>query len=303
MTDVTAAGCNAPSAVALGFFDGLHLGHIEVIKQAMSAADRDGLKSVIFTFNNNTMLPKFTTRRNIISYELKRERLDKIGVALRAAPDFATVRNLSPSEFVNEILVKGLKAKYVTCGYDFRFGKGGAADAEELSRLCGLKGVRVEVVPAVKLDGQTVSSTAIRELIGRGEVAEANRMLGYELTYDLVVLQGNKIGREMGFRTINQAIPEGNVMPRLGVYKSWAQIDGRNYPAVTNIGYKPTIALREGEKERTPQMETHIIGFDGDLYGVRARVVLREFIREERRYADLDELKAQLEKDKLAVLS
>ena len=302
MIDITAKGSKTPSAVALGFFDGLHLGHIEVIRQAMSLAEADGISSVIFTFNDKTMLPKFKTRQNIIGYDLKLELLAKIGVNYIYAPDFATARDLTPEEFVNDILIEKLHAKYVTCGYDFRFGKGGAADAEELSRLCALKGVQVTVGPAVTLDGQIVSSTSIREMIRNGDVATANRMLGYELTYVLEVKRGNQIGKTMGFPTINQIIPAGNVTPKFGVYKSWAQIKGHNYPAITNIGVKPTIALRDGEEAREPEMETHIIGFGGDLYGLRARVTLREFMREEKKFSSLDELKAQLELDKQAVL-
>ena len=302
MIDITARGCGQESAVALGFFDGLHLGHIEVIKQAMSLADRNGLKSVIFTFNNKTMLPKFLTRENIISYDMKLELLAKIGVDYIYASDFAEARDLLPEEFIDRILVERLNAKQVTCGYDFHFGKGGKADAGDLARLCALKGIQVTVVPAVKLDGQIVSSTVIRELIREGNIETANRMLGYELTYVLEVLHGNHIGKSLGFPTINQRLPDGNVAPRNGVYKSWAQVGGHIYPAITNIGIKPTVALKDGETEREPIMETHIIGFDGDLYGLRARVTLCGFMREEKRFASLEELKAQLELDKKAVL-
>ena len=302
MIDITAKGSKTPSAVALGFFDGLHLGHIEVIRQAMDLAEADGISSVIFTFNDKTMLPKFKTRQNIISYDLKLELLAKIGVSYIYAPDFAAAKDLTPEEFVSKILIEKLHAKYVTCGYDFRFGKGGTADGEELSRLCALKGVQVTVVPAVTLDGQIVSSTSIREMIRNGDVATANKMLGYELTYVLEVKRGNQIGKTIGFPTVNQTIPAGNVTPKFGVYKSWAQIKGHNYPAITNIGVKPTIALRDGEKNRDPEMETHIIGFSGDLYGLRARVTLREFMREEKQFANLGELKAQLELDKQAAL-
>ncbi len=298
MTDITAKGCRKKSAVALGFFDGLHLGHIEVIKQALV---KPGLCSVIFTFNNKTMLPKFKERENIISYDLKLELLARVGVDYIFAPDFADMRDLSPAEFVDNILTEKLNAGFVACGYDFRFAKGGKADAQQLAELCVQRGIEVCIVPAVKIDGEPVSSTAIRKLIKDGNVSEANRLLGYELTYVLEVVEGKKNGRRMGFPTINQIIPEGMIVPRFGVYKSWTQIRGRNYPSITNIGVKPTIALEEGE-ERIPEMETHIIGFSGDLYGLRAKVVLREFMREERRFKSLDELKNQLEADKSAAL-
>lgn len=298
MTDITAKGCDRKSAVALGFFDGLHLGHIEVIKQTLI---KPRLCSVVFTFNNKTMLPKFKERENIISYDLKLELLARIGIDYIFAPDFADLRDLSPEEFVDRILVEKLNAGFVSCGYDFRFAKGGRADAAELARICGDRGIEACVVPAVMIDGEPISSTSIRELIRNGDIVSANKLLGYELTYVLEVIEGKKNGRKIGFPTINQVIPDGMIAPKLGVYKSWTQIGNRNYPSITNIGLKPTIELEDGE-ERTPEMETHIIGFSGDLYGLRTRVVLREYIRDERRFDSLEELGKQLEQDKAASL-
>ena len=294
MVDITIKGSKEKSAVALGFFDGLHLGHIEVIQRALLKRE---LCSVIFTFNNKTMLPKFKERQNIISYDLKIELLAKVGADYIFAPDFADLRDLSPEEFVEEILVKRLSAQFVACGYDFRFAKGGTADAETLTRLCKEKGIEVEVVPAVKFEGEPVSSTVIRGLIREGDVKRANELLGYELTYILEVERGKQNGRKMGFPTINQRIPDGMTVPKFGVYKSWTQIRGHSYPSITNIGVKPTIELDEGE-ERIPVMETHIIGFSGDLYGLKVRVSLREYMRGEKRFDSMEELARQLERDK-----
>lgn len=298
MTDITAKGCDKKSAVALGFFDGLHLGHIEVIKQTLMKPE---LCSVVFTFNNKTMLPKFKERENIISYDLKLELLARINTDYIFAPDFADLRDLSPEEFVDRILSKRLNAGFVACGYDFRFARGGRADAAELAQICGDRGIETRVVPAVKIDGEPVSSTSIRELIRKGDIVNANKLLGYELTYALEVIRGKENGRKIGFPTINQVIPEGMIAPRLGVYKSWTLIDGHSYPSITNIGFKPTIELDEGEV-RSPEMETHIIDFSGNLYGLRIRVVLREFMRDERRFGSLGELGRQLELDKAAAL-
>lgn len=299
MTDITAKGCKkGKSAVALGFFDGLHLGHIEVIKQALLRSD---LLSVIFTFNDKTMLPKFKARENIITYDLKLELLAKVGADHIFAPDFADLRDLSAEEFVDNILVERLNAGFVACGYDFRFAKGGKSTAEELADICRDRGIEPCIVPAVTVDGEPVSSTVIRELIRQGDVERANTLLGYELTYVLEVNEGKKNGRKMGFPTINQIIPEGMIVPKRGVYKSWTQVRGKNYPSITNIGLKPTIAIDEGE-ERVTEMETHIIGFEGDLYGLRARVVLREYMREEQKFESMEKLKEQLERDKVHAL-
>lgn len=300
MTDITEKGKPArETAVALGFFDGLHLGHIEVIKQAL---DRPEYNSVVMTFNDKTALPKFKERNNIISYELKAELLSNIGIDYIYAPDFADLRDLWAEEFVDKILTEKLNAKFVACGYDFRFAKGGRSTAEDLKRICTERGIETVIVPAVKVDGEPVSSTAIRELIAEGDIRQANRLLGYELTYYLEVVEGKQNGRKIGFPTINQNIPRGMAVPKRGVYKSWTQIKGKNYPSITNIGIKPTIALDAGEK-RSTVMETHIIGFNGDLYHQKVRVVLREYMRGERQFGSLEELKNQLTEDKRLAMS
>ena len=300
MIDITVRGSgDKKTAVAIGFFDGLHLGHIEVIKKTL---ERQGLSSVVFTFSDKTLLPKFTVGENIINYQLKQELLAKVGIDYIFAPDFDLVKNLSPEDFVDDILIKHLNASFVTCGYDFHFAKGGKSNSEKLKEICEKRGIEIEIVPPVRLDGEIVSSTAIRAMIKSGELEKANALLGYELTYVLPVIHGNKIGRTMGFPTINQIIPHGNIVPKNGVYKSWVQLDGINYASITNIGVKPTIKLQAGEIVREPVMETHIIGFDADLYGLRVRVVLRSYMRPEREFSGLDELRQQLEADKREAL-
>ena len=294
MTDITAAGFKGgKSAVALGFFDGLHLGHTQVIVQALLHE----LPSIVFTFSGSSLLPKFSRREDIITHAFKLELLEKMGVKHIYAPDFADVKDMTAEQFVQEILVERLNARFVSCGYDFRFAKGGTANADTLCELCRKHGIEVCVVPAVKEDGETVSSTLIRQLIKSGDMEKANRFLGYELTYSLEVIHGKQNGRKMGFPTINQTIPEGMTVPKHGVYKSRTRVGDTDYPSVTNIGVKPTIDLEEGEV-RKPLMETHIIGFDGDLYGERITVSLLSYMRGERKFSGLQELSEQLEKDK-----
>lgn len=300
MTDITAKGKPArETAVALGFFDGLHLGHIEVIKQTL---DHPEYNSVVLTFNDKTVLPKFKERENIISYDLKTELLSKIGIDYIFAPDFADLRDLWAEEFVDKILTERLNARFVACGYDFRFAKGGRSTAEDLAEICKSRGIEAVIVPAVKVDGEPVSSTAIRELITEGDIRQANRLLGYELTYYLEVSEGKQNGRTIGFPTINQTIPAGMVVPKRGVYKSWTQIKGKNYPSITNVGIKPTVALDAGER-RSTIMETHIIGFNGNLYHQKVRVILREYMRPEQKFRNMEELKNQLTEDRKLAMS
>ncbi len=293
MTEINEQGLNKPSAVALGFFDGLHLGHIEVVKRALL---KDGLCPVVFTFNDKTLLPKFKDSKGhcIITHEHKMEIFGKIGVDYIFAPDFNDVKDYSARDFVEKILKNLLCASFVVCGYDFRFGKGGEGSPETLKNLCSELGIACEVVPAVRVDGETVSSTIIREKIRNGDVSGANHCLGYELSYNLPVLKGKQIGRTMGFPTINQEIPDYMVKPKNGVYKSWTITEGKTYRSITNIGVKPTVNY-----SGNALMETHIIGYEGDLYGQNVRVALREFIRDEQKFEGLEQLKAQLTEDKL----
>lgn len=294
MTDITAAGfTGGKSAVALGFFDGLHLGHTQVIVQTLVHE----LTPIVFTFSGSSVLPKFIRREDIIAHALKLELLEKMGVKHIYAPDFADVKDMTAERFVEEILIHRLNAGFVSCGYDFRFAKGGAADADTLRELCGRQGIEVCVVPAVRCEGEVVSSTRIRELIKEGGIEKANLLLGYELTYCREVIHGKENGRKMGFPTINQTMPEGITVPKYGVYKSRTRIGDTDYPSVTNIGVKPTIDLEAGE-HRAPLMETHIIGYDGELYGERVSVSLLGYLRAERKFDGLKELSEQLEKDK-----
>ena len=278
MIDITNGGKAAEkTAVALGYFDGLHLGHVGVISAAMA---QPGLKPAVFTFNCDTTLPKFRGPEDIISFENKCELMEKIGVKYIYAPDFAEVCTLTDEEFVKKILIDRLNAGFACCGSNFRFGKGGSGTPERLAEIGAKYGMRAEVVPDVCLDGQLISSTRIREHIRKGEIEQANRLLGYELWYRLPVVRGNEIGRTISFPTINQIIPETNIVPRYGV---------------TNIGVKPTVTRRDGTGA---VMETHIIDFSGDLYGRNIAVALVRFIRPEVKFSGLDELKQQIARDK-----
>lgn len=275
------------ACVALGMFDGVHLGHREVIESTVNFANEFGLTPSVFTFGT---LPK--TGEYITTYSLKTDIMREMGVREIYAPDFSEVRDLSAKDFITEILIKKMNAAVIICGWNFRFSKGAGADAETLKSICEPLGVKVGVIPPVTADGVTVSSTAIRAAIKSGFIESANKMLGYELFYRLPVITGRRIGSELGVPTVNQRLPDECAPPRFGVYKSGVLIDGEKYDGVTNIGVKPTVGPA-GE----PLLETHITGFDGDLYGKVIDVGLKRFVREERKFASLSELKNQIKKD------
>lgn len=281
------------TAVALGYFDGLHLGHVGVIAAALLQTN---LRPAVFTFNCDTTLPKFCNPEDIISFENKCELLDKIGVEYLFAPDFAEVCKFSDEDFVRQILKERLNAGFACCGRNFRFGLGGRGTPERLRELGQKCGISVEIVEDICLDGELINSTHIRELIRRGEIEQANRLLGYELWFKLPVIHGNELARELNFPTINQIIPKTNIIPRFGVYQSYAEVHGHHYRAVTNIGIRPTV-VSGGETV----METHILNFDGNLYGEKIAVSLCKFIRPERKFSGIEELRSQILKDIQAV--
>ena len=290
MIDITyGAPIREKTAVALGYFDGLHLGHMGVIGAALAQRN---LKPAVFTFNCDTTLPKFRSPEGLISFENKRELLAKAGVEYVYAPDFAKVCTLTDEDFVRIILHETMNAGFACCGRNFRFGLGGYGTPERLVAIGAKYGIRVEIVEDVCLDGKIISSTHIRELIRIGEIEQANRLLGYEWQFKLPVVHGNQLGRKLCFPTINQILPETNVMPRFGVYQSYVLVHGRNCRGITNIGIRPTI-----ENSRGVVCETHILNFSGDLYGENIAVSLCRFIRPERKFASIDELKAQIIQD------
>ena len=188
-------------------------------------------------------------------------------------------------------MLKELGAKFVSCGYDYRYGKGGKGNAETLRETLGKKGVEVFTVPAVDLKGEVVSSTKIRQLISEGEVEKGNRMLGKEFSYHILVEKGDGIGHTIGTPTINQYFPEDFIVPKYGVYASRVKVEGKFYPSVTNVGIRPTVG---GTSLRS---ETCIFDFSGDLYGKKVEVFLIKYIRGEKKFSSVEELKKAIGND------
>jgi riboflavin kinase/FMN adenylyltransferase len=260
-------------SIALGYFDGVHTGHQAVLKAAPNTD--------VFTFDSRQS-------GNITTDVVKHKLLKQFGANNIYSYSFESIKNLSPEEFVSGILHGELRAETICAGFNFRFGKGAQADAQELSRLCGKLGIKTIIAPPV----EAVSSTLIRKLIVQGGIEAANELLGYEHFYELEVVGGNRQGRTIGFPTINQNMPESCVNPRFGVYASRAEIHGNHYKAITNIGVKPTAG-----EHKNITIETHIIGYGGDLYGEVIKVSLLKFIRPERKFNSFGELTQQIKED------
>jgi len=278
-----------PSVLALGFFDGVHIAHRELIRLARKEATRLSLPLYIFTFPIGADMKKGAPR---LTDEKKRlSLLGELGPDGAILCDFASVKKLSAEVFVREVLVGAMKAEVAVSGYNFRFGSGASAGADELSRLMDAEGKRALIVREFALDGVAVSSTLIRSYIAEGKMKEAERLLGYPFSVTARVGAGKSLGRQLGYPTVNLSFPEGTVTPRRGVYKSCALIGDRVYPAISNVGSCPTFG------EREIHQESFIIGFSGDLYGEQITVELLEFLRDERRFESAEALKMQIKID------
>ena len=287
----TAKTPEGETSVALGTFDGIHRGHFNVIKSAVDGSKRGLIPCVVSFFPHPQKVLSGKAPPTLLTVSQREIVHASIGVKLCYLLDFEQIASLSPREFVKDILVDKLRVREISCGYDYRFGKGGAGNPQVLAEICDELGIKLSVVDRVDLCGERISSTAIRRAIEDGDVMRANRMLGRPFCYDFIVVGGNKNGRTIGFPTINQYFPDGFVLPKFGVYASRTFVDGWWKPSITTFGVKPTVGSDR------PVSETCILDYSGDLYGEEVWVQLLDFIRPERKFASLEELREQIKTD------
>ncbi len=292
----TAHGCPAGEdisvskggyAIALGCFDGVHLGHAALFRTLRENAA--GRKCAAWTFAppEDGKLCPVKGKPRIVSFEHKCELLSQNGVDHAFLYDFSEVCSLSCEEFVDKILIGECGCGLAVCGYNFTFGRYASGNADTLRDLLSRHGIKTLIVENVQTDGISVSSEGIREALAVGDVELAEKMLGREYTVKAPVIGGRHLGRKWGFPTVNQHFFDGAAVPRKGVYASSCIIDGKKYGAVTNIGVRPTVS----EGKDTVTAETHIFDFTGDLYGKTLSVAIKHFIRPEKRFENGDELK------------
>lgn len=279
--------------IVLGTFDGVHKGHKAVLNSALAFKD---FNAVAVTFPEP---PKRKTQSAFVpmlmTSEQKNEMLKSMGFSEIMLLDYDEIHTMSPQEFL-DMLAEKYDIKAIVCGFNYRFGNGGAGDAAFISSYCNSIGAEAVIVPKTEVSGQVVSSSFIRELIANGDITFANMLLDRPYQFTAEVVHGDERGRTMGFPTINQQLDENLAVPKFGVYASAVSVDGKDYPAVTNIGIRPTFLLKK------PMSETYIIDFDGDLYGKNITVKLLSYLRGESRFDGLDDLKAAIENDKETAL-
>lgn len=283
-----------PSVVALGNFDGVHLGHQALIKEARRIGEEKGLKVAVFTFSNH---PKNLTNRekpvkNIVYQDEKAQLMENLKVDYLFNIEFTEeVMRTEPIAFIKNFLIDKFNMKHAVCGFNYRFGFKGLGSAHLLQDVGHELEFETTCLEPVIVDGDVVSSTLIRGLIKAGEMEDVKKFLGRNYDIEGEVVVGNRLGRTIGFPTSNITIDENMVTPPNGVYITYCIYNGVKYPSVTNVGVKPTI----GQYKKN--VETHIFNFNKELYGKTIRVEFIKMTREEAKFASVEELSNQIASD------
>ena len=285
-----------------GTFDGVHLGHKKILRQLRLAADQLGGETVLFTFHPHPRMVLFPDAHNLKLLNTEREKieqLEKTGLQhLILFPFTLEFSRMSANEFVRDILVNQLKIKKLIIGYDHHFGRNREGSAENLKELAPIYKFDYEEIPVQILDDVSISSTKIRRAIEQGEVKTAQKFLGYAFQLNGVVAHGDKKGRTIGFPTANLKIEDTTkLIPGNGVYAVKVHHNENSYKGMMNVGVKPTIGENKGIS-----VEVNIFDFEGELYDENLKIELMDFIRDEKKFASLEDLKQQLRKDRVDAL-
>ena len=282
---------------ALGFFDGVHLGHQALLRQCAELARKLDCQSAAITFDRHPQSVFLNTPPALIStLQDRRLLLSRYGMEhIRVIPAAKEVMSTSWQQFLEQLLEEG--AAGFVCGDDFRFGAKGAGNGELLEQFCRERNLPCILVPEQTVDGLRISSTYIRRQIESGDMATAVKFLGHPLMLTGEVVPGKQLGRKLGIPTANLRLPEGLAVPKFGVYACRALVEGTWHPAVTNVGIRPTVS---GEGIT---VEPWILDYSGDLYGREITLEFHYFLRPEQKFGGLEELKTQIQKDAEATRS
>lgn len=281
--------------IALGFFDGVHIGHAALLEKTKERAQELGAEPAVLTFDVHPDTLVFKKDVQLINSAYDRENIIRrcFGIENVVFIHFSEkVMKMDWRDFIAE-LVSELNICHIVVGHDFCFGYKGLGTAERLKEYCESNGLGCDIIAAVKIAENTVSSTYIRTLIADGRIEEANRYLGHPHTLSDTVRSGYHLGTKMGTPTINMKLPEGVLAPRFGVYATKVFLDdGSEHISVTNVGVRPTVS-----DENSVSVETYILDFKGNLYNHHARLEFYGFIRPERKFESQEELSEQIKAD------
>lgn len=254
---------------AIGDFDGVHLGHQQVILAAVN--NRYGYTPAVYTFETNCK-----NARVITDNTTKEKLIKELGIEQVIFNDFEQIKKLSPEQFIKEILIDKYGIGTVVCGADFRFGRNASGDTEELKKLGKKYKLKVKIVKEFDFAGKKLSSSSIREMLESGDMESAARALGHRYSVMGTVVHGKHLGQQNDAPTVNIDICQNALIPAYGVYITKIEIDGQKYHSVSNIGVRPSI-----EKSKTPNIETHILDFNQSIYGKQISVEFIKMIRPE----------------------
>ncbi len=288
-----------PLALTIGNFDGVHLGHRELLQRVLEISKKLHGVSALMTFDPHpisVLMPERPLFR-IFPAEVQRKIVESVGfdyyIEIPFTKEFAS---LSADFFLKNYLFEKIQPKSIVVGYDFGFGAHRQGSLELLQKQSNENNCSLEIIQPFQVDHQIVSSTKVREFINRGEVFAARRFLGQPFFVEGLVVKGDQRGRQLGFPTANLST-NWILKPRIGVYRTWTEVRGQKYYSMTNVGKNPTV----GDGNQEIKIETNIFNFDSDIYGEKIKVHFLDFIREEKKFSSLENLKQQLSLDRTQI--
>jgi riboflavin kinase/FMN adenylyltransferase len=300
-TSTTHFSPSTKTIITIGTFDGVHIGHKKILQKVVAEAKKNNLTSAVLTFFPH---PRFILNQNsdlklLNTIEEKKALLNSTELdALLIHPFDQEFANLSPEQFVKKILVDQLKISKIIIGYDHRFGKNRSADINDLIQFGTKYNFEVEQISAQELNEIAISSTKIRTALNEGNINLANNYLGYPYSFSGKVIKGKQIGRTIGFPTANIEIQEPlKLLPKNGVYIVKCLVKNQEVNGIMNIGNRPTV------NGTSQSIEVHLLNFDEDIYGLEITVKMIDFIRNEQKFENLDQLKSQIQKDKIQAVN
>ena len=284
---------SAPWCIALGSFDGVHLGHRKLIELLIEESKKHGTGSMVYTFCKHPRKILMPDKHIylITDNEKRAEIMEGMGVDMLYLEDFNKVKDMTAETFVKNILVDSFKAKSVVVGYNYRFGNKGEGDAESLKKFGEKFGFKVNVIDAVEIHGHSVSSSLIRHTIRSGNVDKVADYLGRDFSVHGNVIYGKQNGEVMGIKTANIDVKKDITLPKKGVYYTSTTVSGKLYKSISNIGFNPTF---NGE---SLSVETHLINFSDNIYGEEIEIFFHKHIRDEMKFVSMEELVKQIRKD------
>ncbi|MBS1647915.1 MAG: bifunctional riboflavin kinase/FAD synthetase [Bacteroidetes bacterium] len=289
--------------VTIGSFDGVHLGHKQIIERLQKVQQQSGGETFVFTFHphpRQVLFPKETDLKLLTLTEEKLGLLERLGVNhVLVFPFTQAFAQQSAHSYVHDILVQAIGVKKMVIGYDHRFGNNREGNMDTLKKYAAQYHFEVEEIPAHEIDHVNISSSKIRKALDAGDIKTANTYLGYPYSISGKVIDGKKLGRTLGYPTANILIENHNkLIPKTGVYAAKTTINGITYKGMMSIGYNPTT-----DKDQKIKIELHIFNFDANIYNTTLTLQIQARLRDEEKFASLNDLKNQLHEDKAQALA